>query len=37
MKGGEDETWTGGGSSREAEIAKKWRTLDKMNNGMESA
>lgn len=39
MKGGaEEETWTGGSSSggREAQIAEKWATLDKMKNGMES-
>lgn len=41
MKGGaEKETWTGGSSSssssREAEIAEKWGTLDKMKNGMEN-
>lgn len=32
----EKEMWTGDGSSREAEIAEKWGTLDKMKNGMES-
>lgn len=38
MKGGaEEETWTGGSSSsREAEIAEKWGTLDKMKNGIEN-
>lgn len=37
MKGGaEKDTWMGGGSSREAEIAEKWETLDKMKNGMEN-
>ena len=37
MKGGaETETWTGGSSSREAEITEKWGTLDKMRNGMEN-
>lgn len=28
--------WTGDGSSREAEIAEEWGTLDKMKNGMEN-
>ena len=32
----EKETWTGGCSSRKAEIAEKWGTLDKMKNGMEN-
>lgn len=37
MKGGaEKDTWTGGNSSREAEIIEKWGTLDKMRNGMEN-
>lgn len=38
MKGGavKEEIWTGGSSSREAEIAEKWGTLDKMKNGMEN-
>lgn len=35
-EGGEKETWTGGSSSREAEIAQKWETLDKMKNEMEN-
>lgn len=37
MKGGaEKETWTGGSSSREAQIAEKQGTLDKMKNEMEN-
>ncbi len=31
-----EEMRTGGSSSREAEIAEKWGTLDKMKNGMEN-
>lgn len=37
MKGGaEKETWTGGRSNTEAQIAEKWGTLDKMKNGKEN-
>lgn len=28
------ETWTGGSSGAQAEIAEKWGTLDMMRNGM---
>lgn len=38
MKGGavQEETWMGGSSSSQAEIAEKWGTLDKMKNGVEN-